>query len=333
MKKEVFGYLPTGEAVDMYLLQTDESSVEIITYGGAIRSFVAYGVSIVGGFDTLESYLKDDSHQGALIGRVANRIAGGVFTMDGKTYTLKRNSGKNCLHGGAFGFDSKLWTVEEYTDTSILLSYYSPDGEEGFPNGLSVKVRYTLCEATLMLEYEAIPDGKTPIALTNQSYFNLDGFGSTVCEHVVRMYADEYSEIDADMIPYANLPVKGTVFDFLEPHTIGERIGGDFIGYDHNFVLSRSVCEEVMGRSLPLATEVEGKQLKMKVYTDAPGMQFYIGNFLGNGENFSGGIAPIRHGAFCLEAQTEPNIINHGEAFYEAGEVYRQVTVYRVMKK
>ena len=333
MKKEWFGSLPSGESVEMYLLKTDVASVEILTFGGAIRSFVAHGISIVGGFDTFASYLKDDSHQGALIGRVANRIAGGVFTMDGKTYTLEQNSGKNCLHGGSGGFDRKIWTVEEYTDTSILLSYYSEDGEEGFPGGLTVKVRYTLNEATLMLEYEAIAEGKTPIALTNHSYFNLDGFGGTICEHTVRMYANEYSAIDEDMIPYANMPVVGTVFDFLAPHTIGERIGGDFIGYDHNFVLSRTVCEEVMGYTLPLATEVEGKYLKMDVFTDTPGMQFYIGNFLGNGEKLSGGIAPIQHGAFCLEAQTEPNIINHGEAFYEAGEVYRQVTVYRVTKK
>ena len=184
-----------------------------------------------------------------------------------------------------------------------------------------------------MLEYEATPDGKTPIALTNHSYFNLDGFGGTVHEHIVTMYADKYSEIDENMIPYANLPVEGTVFDFLTPHTIGERIGGDFIGYDHNFVLNRTVSGDVMGYTLPLATEVEGKFLKMNVYTDTPGMQFYIGNFLGSGEPFHGGIAPRQHGAFCLEAQTEPNIINHGGAFYEKGEVYRQVTAYAVEKK
>lgn len=333
MKKELFGYLPTGEAIDIYYLTSDVASVEIITYGGAIRSFVAYGISIVGGFDTLQSYLNDDSHQGALIGRVANRIAGATFTMDGKTYTLEKNSGNNCLHGGSRGFDRRVWTVEDYSDKSILLSYHSVDGEEGFPNAVTVKVRYTLDEATLMLEYEAIAEGKTPIALTNHSYFNLDGFGDTVCEHIVRMYADAYSEIDADMIPYANLPVAGTVFDFTEPHTIGERIGGDFIGYDHNFVLSPIHHANVMGHLLPLATEVEGKVLKMNVYTDTPGMQFYIGNFLGSGEPFHGGIKQIRHGAFCLEAQTEPNIINHGECFYNAGEVYRQVTAYQVLKK
>ena len=153
MKKELFGYLPSGEAVDMYLLSTDEASVEIITYGGAIRSFVAYGISIVGGFDTFESYLKDDSHQGALIGRVANRIAGGAFTMDGKTYTLERNNGKNCLHGGSRGFDRRLWTVEDYSDTSILLSYTSLDGEEGFPNALTVKVRYLAPKIKCTLKY------------------------------------------------------------------------------------------------------------------------------------------------------------------------------------
>ena len=333
MKKEIFGYLPCGEAVEMYLLKSDVASVEIITYGGAIRSFVAYGTSIVGGFDTLDSYLKDDSHQGALIGRVANRIALGKFEMDGVTYTLEQNSDTNCLHGGSRGFDRHLWKVEEYTDNSILLSYYSQDGEEGFPNALLVKVRYTLEDATLFLAYEAIPEGKTPIALTNHSYFNLDGFGGTIREHTAIIYADKYSEIDEAMIPVRNVSVKGTIFDFTEPHTIGERIGGEFIGYDHNFVLSTTTTEEVMGHTLPLVAEVSGKKLKMFVYTDTPGIQFYIGNFLGGGENFSGNIPQVQHGAFCLEAQTEPNIINHGECFYEAGEVYRQLTAYRVVEK
>ena len=333
MKKELFGYLPTGEAIDIYSLKSECAEVEIITYGGAIRSFVAYGISIVGGFDTLASYLKDDSHQGALIGRVANRIANGVFEMDGIRYELEQNSDTNCLHGGSRGFDRRVWTVLDYSENSILLSYRSEDGEEGFPNALTVKVRYTLEDATLLLSYEAIPEGKTPIALTNHAYFNLDGFGDTICDHVVRMYANAYSEIDEAMIPYANLPVAGTVFDFTEPHTIGERIGGDFIGYDHNFVLAPTVYADIIGHTLPLATEVEGKVLKMNVYTDTPGMQFYIGNFLGNGEPFHGGVAQIPHGAFCLEAQTEPNIINHGEAFYNAGEVYRQLTAYQVLKK
>ncbi len=333
MKKDIFGYLPSGEAVELYHLKTDVASVEIITFGGAIRSFVAYGISIVGGFDTLDAYLKDDSHQGALIGRVANRIADGTFTMDGVKYTLEQNSDTNCLHGGSCGFDRRIWTVEEYSENSILLSYHSKDGEEGFPNALTVKVRYTLEEATLKLEYEAVPEGKTPIALTNHSYFNLDGFGGTIKEHIALIYADKYSEINENMIPYANLPVKGTVFDFTEPHTIGERIGGDFIGYDHNYVLSPTVSEDVMGTILPLVAEVTGKTLKMRVYTDTPGIQFYIGNFLGNGEAFSGNIPPVQHGAFCLEAQTEPNIINHGQGFYQAGEVYRQVTAYRVSQK
>lgn len=333
MKKQLFGTLADGTAVDLYTLQSDDATVEIITYGGAIRSFVCHGVSIVGGFDTFESYLKDNSHQGALIGRVANRIAGGYFEMDGKGYTLFRNSGKNCLHGGKEGFDRKVWQVSAASDESITLTYDAKDGEEGFPGALSVKVTYTLSGTMLVLEYEAIPDAKTPIALTNHSYFNLDGFGGTICNHTARIYANEYSEIDENMIPYANLPVRGTAFDFTEPHKIGERIGGDFVGYDHNFVLAPVSTEKVLGYDLPLVAEVAGEQLAIKVYTDTPGIQFYIGNFLGDGEPFAGNIAQVQHGAFCLEAQTEPNIINHGGAFYEKGEVYRQVTAYRIEKK
>ena len=237
------------------------------------------------------------------------------------------------LHGGKEGFDRKVWQVIAASDESITLTYTAEDGEEGFPAKLCVKVTYTLKDTTLVLEYEAIPDAKTPIALTNHAYFNLDGFGDTICEHTARIYANEYSEIDEDMIPYANLPVRGTVFDFTEPHTIGERIGGDFVGYDHNFVLCPTSYEKILDHTLPLAAEVSGKALTMKVYTDTPGIQFYIGNFLCGDEPFSGNIRQMRHGAFCLEAQTEPNIVNRGGAFYEKGEIYRQLTAYTVEKK
>lgn len=333
MKKQLFGTLKDGTPVELYTLENADALVEIITYGGAIRSFVCHGVSIVGGFDRFESYLKDDSHQGALIGRVANRIAGGYFEMDGKGYTLFQNSGKNCLHGGKNGFDAKIWQVISASDESITLAYESHDGEEGFPGALSVKVTYTLTGTTLVLEYEAIPDAKTPVALTNHAYFNLDGFGGTICDHTARIYANEYSEIDENMIPYANLPVQGTVFDFTEPHRIGERIGGDFIGYDHNFVLCPTSTGKILGYDLPLAAEVSGERLTMKVYTDTPGIQLYIGNFLGNGEPFAGNIPQVKHGALCLEAQTEPNIVNHGGAIYDKGEIYRQVTAYRIEKR
>ncbi|MBQ7386928.1 MAG: galactose mutarotase [Clostridia bacterium] len=334
MKKEFFGRLPSGEDVYSYTLENDLASLKIMTRGATVLSFKPYGRDIVGGFDTLEDYLKDVSHQGATIGRVANRIADAQFTMDGAIYMVTENDNGNCLHGGA-GFDYKNWDVECVSESSITLSYYSADGEEGFPAGLLSKVTFTLDGATLIITYEAKPEGKTPIALTNHSYFNLDGFGGEICDHIATIYADKYTEVNGKLIPNGNRPsVVGTAFDFTEPHAIGERIGGDFVGYDHNFVLAPKSFKEFAGVNAGLAASVENADMRLNVYTDQPGVQFYIGNFMQKIEpSFRGGVKPIPHGAFCLETQTEPNCINHGVGFYDAGDVYTHICVYEVEKK
>ena len=332
MEKKFFGTLPTGENVDIYTLKTNDATVEIMTRGATIVKFIAFGTDIVGGFDTLEAYLEDDSHQGASIGRVANRVGDARFTMDGKTYTLPDNDNGNCLHGGD-GFDHKVWTVTDYSDTKITLAYNSYDGEEGFPSALKVSVTYELSGASLLISHKAIPEGKTPIALTNHAYFNLDGFGGTIEEHTAVIYAKNYTDVDEKLIPNGNRPsVFGTPFDFTTPHTIGERCGGDFVGYDHNFILSPEKTENVFGKELGLIADVKGKRLGMKVYTDQPGVQFYIGNFLGSGPDFKGGVKQVFHGAFCLETQTEPNCINNGIGFYDKGDVYTHDAVYAVEK-
>ena len=332
MEKKLYGTLPTGEEVYLYTLKTEEAYVNIMTRGATIVNFCAYGTDIVGGFDNLETYLKETSHQGAIIGRVANRVADAKFTMDGKTYTLPKNDGENCLHGGD-GFDHRIWTVTDYSETAITLEYYSPDGEEGFPAGLKVKVTYKLSGASLLIDYVAIPEGKTPIALTNHAYFNLDGLGGTIEDHTAVIYADTYTEVNENLIPNGNRPkVEGTPFDFKTPHKIGERCGKDFIGYDHNFILSPVEKASLFGKELDLIADVKGKKLGMKVYTDQPGVQFYIGNFLGNGPDFRGNTKQVFHGAFCLETQTEPDCINHGIGFYDKGEVYTHSTVYAVEK-
>lgn len=330
MGKKLFGILPSGEEVYLYSLKTDVAKVDVMTRGAAVVSFIAYGTDIVGGFDVLDAYLVDTSHQGASIGRVANRIANAEFVMDGKTYKLPDNDNGNCLHGGD-GFDHKVWSVTEYTENAITLAYSSFDGEEGFPSALDVSVKYELCGAALHIHHTAIPKGKTPIALTNHSYFNLDGLGDTIEEHTAVIYADRYTEIDDSLIPNGNRPlVDGTQFDFRTPHTIGERCGENFIGYDHNFILAPTKYETLFGKKLGLIADVKGKRLGMKVYTDQPGVQFYIGNFLGNGPDFKGGIKQVFHGAFCLETQTEPNCINNGIGFYDIGDVYSHSCVYAV---
>ncbi len=330
MVKKLFGTLPTVEEIYIYTLKTEDALVNIMTRGATIVNFKAFGTDIVGGFDKLETYLNETSHQGAIIGRVANRVGGAKFEMDGKVYTLPNNDKGNCLHGGD-GFDHKVWTVTDYTDTSITLEYTSEDGEEGFPSRLRVVVTYKLEGAKLLIDYLAYPEGKTPIALTNHAYFNLDGFGGTIEEHTAVIYADRYTEVDDLLIPNGNRPsVEGTPFDFKTPHTIGERCGKDFIGYDHNFILSPEKKEVLFGKELGLIADVKGKRLGMKVYTDQPGVQFYIGNFLGNGPDFRGGTKQVFHGAFCLETQTEPDCINHGIGFYNKGDVYTHSTVYAV---
>ena len=329
MEKRLFGRIGNRD-VYLYKLKNELAEVSIMSYGATVVSFKPFGVDIVGGYDSLEDYIADTSNQGATVGRVANRIEGAEFTMDGAVYMLPANNNGNCLHGGC-GFHRRIWEVEEVCDDSILLSYYSEDGEEGFPSGLMTHVRMTLTGAALVIEYEAIPEGKTPIALTNHSYFNLDGFGGRVLEHTARIYAKEYTEVDERLIPTGKRPsVVGTVFDFTEPHKIGERVNGAFEGYDHNFVLSPEVYGEFLGKRVGLCAEVENEALKLSVYTDQPGVQFYIANFLGGEPDFRGGVKRVKHGGFCLEAQTEPNCVKHGEGFYEAGERYTQTTVYEV---
>lgn len=334
MKREIFGTTKSGEKVEIITLSNEVAELKIMTRGATIVSFKPYGKDIIGGYDDIESYEADTgSYQGATVGRVANRIADAEFTMDGAIYMVTANNNGNCLHGGD-GFSFKLWKVEEATEDSVTMSYYSHDGEEGFPGGLDVKVKFTLVCATFVIEYEAIPDGKTPIALTNHSYFNLDGFGGLIDDHLATIYADSYTEVDERLIPNGIRPdVTGTPFDFRRPKRIGSDFGTGVDGYDHNFILCPKFSEEFECKQVPLAASVTNGELTLNVYTDQPGIQFYTGNFLFGEPDFRGGVERIKHGAFCLEAQTEPNCINHGIGFYDAGETYRQITVYEVSKK
>ena len=333
MKRELFGKTADGREVEIVTLENENAQLRVMTRGATIVSFRPYGRDIIGGYDKIEDYEADTgSYQGATVGRVANRIGDAQFTMDGAIYMVTENDNGNCLHGGN-GFSFKMWNIEEITEDSVTMSYYSPDGEDGFPNGLLTKVKFTLVCATVVIEYEARPEGKTPIALTNHSYFNLDGFGGLIDDHVATIYADRYTEVDDSLIPNGVRPeVKGGAYDFTKPKKIGECFGKEVDGYDHNFILCPELSEEFESKQVSLAASVTNGELTLNVYTDQPGIQFYTGNFLGGKPDFRGGVERIKHGAFCLEAQTEPNCINHGTGFYDAGEVYRQITVYEVKK-
>ena len=334
MDKRFFGKFPNGEDVYIYRLTDGTTTAEIMEYGAAIVSLCPFGdVDVVGGFDTLEAYTQDTSNQGAIVGRVANRIENACFELNGKTYQLADNDNGNCLHGGV-GFRHRLWKVVDYTENSIALSYLSPDGEDGFPANLQIDVSYTLKDAAIIISYTATPDGKSPIALTNHAFFNLDGFGGDIKEHTVQIWADTYSEVNDKLIPTGNHPnVIGTPLDLRLPKKVGEDFSPTFDGYDHNMILFPKFHKEFNNKKIGLAARVENQKMIMQVYTDQPGLQFYTGNFLGNGPDFKGNIPQIRQGALCLEAQTEPNCINHGEGIYEKDQVYKQLTVYEFINK
>ena len=334
MTREIFGIDKDGEKVEIVTLKNEVAELKIMTRGATIVSFKPFGIDVVGGYDRLSDYEEDtDSYQGATVGRVANRIDGASFTMDGAIYMVTENDNGNCLHGGE-GFSFKNWRIEELLENSVTMSYFSPDGEDGFPAAVFTKVTFTLEGTAVIIYYQAIPDGKTPIALTNHSYFNLDGFfGGLIDEHVMTIYADSYTEVGDNLIPSGERPlVESTPFDFRVPKKIGKDFGNGVDGYDHNFILCPKFYKEFEGNNLPLAASVTNGDLTLNVYTDQPGIQFYTGNFLGGKPDFRGGVKRIKHGAFCLETQTEPNCINHGISFYDLGDIYEHTTVYEVIK-
>lgn len=332
MEKTLFGTLKTGESVYKYTLKNESATLTLMTFGAAITSFEVFGKDIIGGYDRLEDYLSDDSHQGAIIGRVANRVAGAKFEMDGKIYTLPANDGKNCLHGGC-GFDRKVWEVENASDDEITFKYTSPDMEEGFPGEVDVSVTYRLFGTAFSISYTAIPKAKTPISLTNHSYFNLNGFDGDVLNHSIKIFASAYTQVDQELIPTGEHPELDGAFDLRTPTLLGDRINDKFGGYDHNYVIKTNIFKEFYGVRLGLCAKLSTDELTMKVYTDQPGIQFYTGNFLCGEPNFKNNVTRVKHGALCLETQTEPNSINSGIGFYDAGEVYTHNTVYSVEKK
>ncbi|MCW5911857.1 MAG: galactose mutarotase [Cyclobacteriaceae bacterium] len=338
-------YPPLHTLVDT-LTNQNGLKVTIMPYGGkAVSLWVpdrnGNMADIVLGYDSATQYITGNPYFGALIGRYGNRIGKGQFSLDGKTYQLATNNGANALHGGPGGFHNVMWSVERATSNSIVLTYTSSDGEEGYPGTLQVKVVYTLTDNNeLTIDYEATTDKATVVNLTHHSFFNLAGEGAgDILDHELQINADRFTPVDEGLIPTGELkPVAGTPFDFSKPTAIGMRINDDDVqlqygkGYDHNWVLNRK------GDGLELAAVVTepASGRVMEVWTTEPGLQFYSGNFLdGSDEGKDRKKYPLRS-AFCLEAQHFPDSPNKPEfpsTTLKPGEVYKQKTVYKFLTR
>jgi aldose 1-epimerase len=287
---------------------------------------------VVLGFDNLAQYVKGHPCFGCTVGRVANRIAKGRFTLDGKTYTLAINNGPNHLHGGLKGFDKKVWKGEAQPGAAVKFTYTSPDGEEGYPGTVAVAVTMSLTDANeLRLDYRATTDRATPVTLTNPSYFNLAGQGD-VLRHELMIAADNYTPFDSTQIPTGEIkPVKGTPLDFTEPKAIGLRLSQLRAvppGYDHNFVLNGG------GKQLALAARVYEPESGrvIEVLTTETGVQLYTANGLDGSLIGKRGVAYPRHGGFCLETEHFPDSVNQPafpSIILRPDQIYRQATVFK----
>ena len=351
IEKSDFGKTPDGTAVSLYTLKNSKGmEAKIITYGGAIVSLKtpdrtgAMG-DIVLGYDTLAGYVEGKSYFGALIGRYANRIAHGKFTLDGKTYSVPVNNGDNSLHGGIRGFDKRVWTAREMPGGALQLTYHSKDGEEGYPGALTATVTYTLTDDNVLrLHYLAVTTKPTVVNLTNHSYFNLKGAGEgDILGHLVMLNSDQFLPVDAGLIPTGKLRlVDGTPFDFRNPRTPGERIDDPneqlklAKGYDQNWILIRP---EMGPGMLSLAARIEEPGISgrvMEIYTDQPGIQFYTGNVLDGTDKGKGGKVYDQHAGFCFETQhypDSPNEPSFPSTELRPGQTYDTTTEWRFTAK
>jgi aldose 1-epimerase len=337
-----FGKTPEGTPVELYVLTNGKMTAKVMTYGAILTELQVPDRSgkpgdVVLGFDNLASYLAGHPHFGATTGRVANRIAKGQFTLDGKEYKLAVNNGPNSLHGGLKGFDKKVWKAEDASGPggpAVKLTYTSPDGEEGYPGNLTATVTYTVTrDNELKIDYTAVTDKATPVNLTNHSYFNLGAPASgDILGHELMLAADEYTPADETLIPTGKLaPVKGTPLDFTSPTPIGSRfdqLTGEPRGYDHNFVLRGD------GKTPALGARVydPGTGRVLEMFTTEPGVQLYTANFLNGTITGKRGVAYKKHQAFCLEAQHFPDSVHHASfpsTILRPGEKYTQTTIYK----
>lgn len=333
-----FGCVDDKE-VKKYTMFNGVVKAEIITYGAAIRSFGIYGkdgefTDVVLGYDTLEEYVANGGYFGAIIGRVGNRIEKGKFKLNGKEYNVGINDNGNSLHGGVKGFDGKVWEDRVEGET-LYLSYFSPDGEEGYPGNLRITVAYSLTDDNgLKIEYDASCDQDTVVNFTNHAYFNLNGQGNGgILGLSLKIDADKITPVDDELICHGEFTEVGnTPFDFRKPKKIGRDIDadneiiGNCGGFDVNYVLNGEGFREV-------AASIGSKTgIKLSVFTDQKGIQFYSGNFLSGVRGKNNAVYHKREG-FCLETQNFPNAVNCKEypsPVLKKGEKFSSVTVYKL---
>ena len=300
-----------------YILDNGKGlSAHILNYGGIIKRLIYNNIDVVLGRDTFEEYLDNDGYFGAIIGRNSNRIENAEFELNGTVYKLHNNDGCNNHHGGKNGFDKKVWDAEivDEKEPSVILNLVSPDGEEGFPGEVNVKVTYTLTEDnSLRIHYEGEADADTILNMTNYSYFNLNGHSSgSIDGHTLWLDSDFYTPNSEECMPYGEiLSVKGTTFDFGIDETLGEKFKSNhpqiamFGGFDHNMVLN--------GRGYRKVACLNGEKsgISMEVYTDTRGIQLYTGNMIDENRECKDNSIYVKHGGVCLETQAFPNSLKY----------------------
>lgn len=341
--KKLFGRLADGREVYSYTLRNkDGMKVKIMTYGATLMQIKVpdrYGcfTDVIGGYDSLDSYVVATGFQGAVVGRCANRVSSGGFTLDGVRYELSKNRGETHIHGGFEGFDSKIWSVIDCDDDStLILEYVSEDMEEGYPGRLTTRITYKLLEDNaISINFFSVTDKKTVVNLLNHSFFNLAGYANgSILDHELTINSDRYLEIGDHVMPTGKiLSVEGTPFDFREPKKISKDFYSDEIkltrGYDHCFAFDDN-NKEIVKRA-ELYDEKSGRVLEL--YTNQPAMQLYTANYVNEAEYpFKGGYPQRPHSFVCLEAERMPDSVNHENftnAVLDVGESYDYTTIYK----
>jgi len=340
--KEKWGKVDNKDVFLYTLKNKNEIVIKISNYGGIITSILTPDRQgkmgdIVLGYDSLKGYLTTTPYFGAIVGRYANRIAKGTFKLENKVYKLAINNGNNSLHGGLKGFDKVVWDAKEIndsTETGLILTYKSKDGEEGYPGNLSVKVTYLLNSSNeLKMTIEALTDKPTPVNLCNHTYFNLREAETDVLGYKLKILAYRYTPVNDELIPTGKLRVvKRTPMDFTEFHKIGDRIDQVKGGYDHNYVLIKNSNE--LSLAATIDDPISGREVC--ILTTQPGIQFYTGNFLDGTIKGKGGKIYKQHYGVCLETQhfpDSPNQPTFPNTILHPGEKFKEVTVYQFRVK